>query len=88
MTSKLCFFLFFNENKYLCIVEGSNIFKPGFSAIRFAALPVGAQSLISNFSSFSDFTSALTSVVLPEPGPPVIIDTEDFMELFIASICS
>jgi hypothetical protein len=54
---------------------------------RFAALPVGAQSLIRSFLAFSIESIEFTSVVLPVPGPPVITITLLFNVCSIAIFC-
>src|SRR5262252_7791428 len=49
--------------------------RPVLSDSRFAARPVGAQSSIPTVLASRIFSSELTSVVLPTPGPPVITST-------------
>ena len=49
--------------------------KPVASLIRFAARPVGAHSSMSTPLAHRMRRIALTSVVLPTPGPPVITET-------------
>ena len=70
------------------MVDGENSAKPGVSAIRLAARPVGAHNLKSAFKVFKALTRPCTKVVFPEPGPPVITETGAFKTLFIAPICS
>jgi hypothetical protein len=48
---------------------------PVLSDKRFAARPVGAQSAIVTVSALRIFSSELTRVVLPTPGPPVMTIT-------------
>ena len=57
------------------------------SAIRFAALPVGAATATSKPAPSSIFINVLIIVVLPVPGPPVIIDMLCSNEFFMASLC-
>ena len=46
--------------------------RPVLSVKRFAARPVGAQSAIVTALAIRIFSSELTRVVLPTPGPPVM----------------
>ena len=49
--------------------------RPVLSDRRFAARPVGAQSAIVTALAVRIFSSELTSVVFPTPGPPVMTIT-------------
>ena len=49
--------------------------RPVLSDRRFAARPVGAQGAMMTVLTSRIFSSELTSVVLPTPGPPVITST-------------
>src|SRR3954467_3613751 len=51
--------------------------RPVASVIRLAARPVGAASRTSTLFAARIFRMALTSVVLPPPGPPVMTTTLD-----------
>jgi len=55
--------------------------------MRFAALPVGAASLILSFSLEKILIIAFIIVVLPVPGPPVITTTLFSTEHLNASSC-
>ena len=70
------------------MVDGLYDDKPGVSAMRFAALPVGAHNLIFFPRAFKAPTNPWTIVVLPAPGPPVTIDIALDDASLIAAICS
>ena len=74
-----------SQHKYLCIVNAGKLV---VSAIFFAALPVGANKAISSFLALNiplnKLTIAFIIVVLPVPGPPVIIVKLLLIALFIA----
>src|SRR5665647_3744316 len=60
---------------------------PVASLIRFAALPVGAASNNLTPILTKIFRMALTMVVFPVPGPPVMIKTLSVTARLTASIC-
>ena len=57
----------------------------GLSLILFAALPVGASSIVLNPSFSAISIMHFITVVFPVPGPPVIIDTPEVTAVFTAS---
>ena len=61
---------------------------PLVSAIRLAALPVGAASTQEIFNSSKICRMAWITVVLPVPGPPVTTVKPEVTALRMASRCS
>jgi hypothetical protein len=62
--------------------------RPVASVIRCAARPVGAPRVMLMFLSFRMVTSALSRVVLPVPGPPVMMESLCWSARSMPSICS
>ena len=62
--------------------------RPLVSRMRLAARPVGAATAILWLLPSKILSSAFITVVLPVPGPPVIMDTPFFREFFTAAVCS
>ena len=61
---------------------------PVVSDIRFAARPVGAASTMLSFAADARRTISETTVVLPTPGPPVMIENADAPAVSTARSCS
>ena len=73
-----------NSSRRCMVIAGF----PDASSMRLAALPVGAASAVSRPAKSNIFTSVFMIVVLPVPGPPVIIVMLFARQASIALCCS